>query len=36
LYWIDTNEGQAPEEPWNPTETAQFLRELSDRIASAK
>jgi len=36
LYWIDTNEGQAPEEPWNPTETAQFLQELAERICSAK
>jgi hypothetical protein len=36
LYWIDTLEGQAPEEPWNPTETAQFLHELADRIAAAK
>lgn len=36
LYWIDTMEGQAPEEPWNPTETAQFLRDLADRICSAK
>lgn len=36
LYWIDTLEGQAPEEPWNPTETAQFLHELADRICAAK
>ena len=36
LYWIDMLEGQAPEEPWNPTETAQFLHELADRIAAAK
>ena len=36
LYWIDTMEGQAPEEPFDPTETAHFLRELADRIAAAK
>ncbi len=36
LYWIDAMEGQAPDEPWNPTETAQFLRDLADRIAAAK
>jgi len=36
LYWIDMMEGQAPDEPWNPTETAQFLRDLAERICSAK
>ncbi len=36
LYWVDSLEGHPPEEVLNPTETAQFLRELADRIASAK
>lgn len=36
LYWIDALEGQAPDEPFDATETAKFLRELADRIAAAK
>lgn len=36
LYWFDTMDGQPPEELWNPIETAVFLRDLADRIASAK
>lgn len=36
LYWIDVMEGQAPDEPFDATETAHFLRELADRIAAAK
>jgi hypothetical protein len=36
LYWYDLAEGQMSEERINPTEAASFLRELADRIASAK
>lgn len=36
LYWFDTMDGQPPEEIWNPMETAIFLHDLADRIASAK
>jgi hypothetical protein len=36
LYWFDTMDGQPPEELWNPMETAGFLHDLADRIASAK
>lgn len=36
LYWFDTMDGQPPEELWNPMETAGFLHDLAERIASAK
>lgn len=36
LYWYDLAEGQTAEEPLNPAETAAFLRDLADRIATAK
>ena len=36
LYWFDTMDGQPPDELWNPHETAGFLRDLADRITSAK
>ncbi len=36
LYWYDIAEGEPPSEPFDMTEAANFLRELADRIASAK
>lgn len=36
LYWFDTMDGHPPEELWNHMETATFLHDLADRIASAK
>ena len=36
LYWFDTMDGQPPEELWNPMETAGFLHDLAERIASPK
>lgn len=36
LYWYDIAEGEPPSEPFDMTEAASFLRELADRIASAK
>jgi hypothetical protein len=36
LYWYDVAEGEPPAEPLDMTEAANFLRELADRIASAK
>lgn len=36
VYWIDALEGQMPEEKTTPQESAQFLRDLADRIAAAK
>lgn len=36
VYWYDISEGEPPSEPLNPTETAEFLRDLADRISSAK
>ena len=36
VYWIDALEGQMPEEKMTPQESAQFLRDLADRIAAAK
>lgn len=36
LYWYDIAEGEPPSEPFDMVEAASFLRELADRIASAK
>jgi hypothetical protein len=36
LYWYDIAEGEPPSEPFDMTEAASFLRELADKIASAK
>jgi hypothetical protein len=36
LYWYDIAEGENPSEPMDMTEAAGFLRELADRICSAK
>jgi hypothetical protein len=36
LYWYDISEGEPPAEPFDMTEAASFLRELADRICSAK
>ena len=36
LYWYDIAEGEPPAEPFDMREAASFLRELADRIASAK
>ncbi len=36
LYWYDIAEGEPPSEPFDMTEAASFLRELADRICSAK
>lgn len=36
VYWYDVAEGEPPIEPFNPVETAEFLRDLADRIAAAK
>jgi hypothetical protein len=36
LYWYDIAEGEPPAEPFDMTEAANFLRELADRICSAK
>jgi hypothetical protein len=36
LYWYDISEGEPPAEPFDMTEAANFLRELADRICSAK
>lgn len=36
IYWIDALEGQFPEEKLSPEETANFLRDLADRIVAAK
>lgn len=36
LYWYDIAEGEPPAEPFDSREAASFLRELADRIASAK
>ena len=36
LYWYDIAEGEPPTETFDMTEAASFLRELADRIASAK
>lgn len=36
LYWYDIAEGEAPSEPYDMTEAANFLRDLADRICAAK
>ena len=36
LYWYDIAEGEAPQPNFDWTEAVTFLRDLSDRIASAK
>ena len=36
LYWYDIAEGEPPSEPFDSTEAANFLREIADRICSAK
>ncbi len=36
LYWYDIAEGEPPTETFDMTEAASFLRELADRICSAK
>lgn len=36
LYWYDIAEGEAPHDKLDMTEAANFLRDLADRIASAK
>ena len=36
VYWYDITEGEPPHEPFNATEAAEFLREIADRICSAK
>jgi hypothetical protein len=36
LYWYDIAEGEGPSEPFDMTEAANFLRELADKICSAK
>jgi hypothetical protein len=36
LYWYDIAEGEPPAEPFDMTEASSFLRELADRICSAK
>jgi hypothetical protein len=36
LYWYDIAEGEPPNEPFDMTEASNFLRELADRISSAK
>ena len=36
LYWYDIAEGEAPTEPYDMAEAANFLRDLAERICSAK
>lgn len=36
LYWYDIAEGEPPAEPFDMVEASSFLRDLADRIASAK
>lgn len=36
VYWYDITEGEPPTEPFRPMEAAEYLRELADRICSAK
>ena len=36
VYWYDITEGEPPHEPFNATEAAELLREIADRICSAK
>lgn len=36
LYWYDISEGEPPAETFDPVEAANFLRDLAERICSAK
>ena len=36
VYWYDIAEGEPPHEPFNSQDAAIFLREIADRICSAK
>ena len=36
VYWYDVGEGDATPDTFNATESAEFLRDLADRICSAK
>ena len=36
LYWYDIAEGEPPSEAFDSTEAANFLRDIADRICSAK
>jgi hypothetical protein len=36
VYWYDIAEGEPPHEPFDTSEASEFLREIADRIASAK
>ena len=36
VYWYDVAEGEPPQEPFDATEAANFLKEIADRICSAK
>lgn len=36
VYWYDITEGEPPQKPFDPHEAADFLRELAERICSAK
>ena len=36
VYWYDIAEGEPPQEPFNAVEAAEFLRDIADRICSAK
>lgn len=36
VYWYDIAEGEAPHEVFNQVEAAEFLRDIADRICSAK
>ena len=36
VYWYDIAEGEPPHEPFNSHDASEFLREIADRICSAK
>lgn len=36
VYWYDISEGEPPHEPFNAVEAAEFLRDIADKICSAK
>jgi hypothetical protein len=36
VYWYDISEGEAPQESFNAVEAAEFLRDIADKICSAK
>lgn len=36
VYWYDISEGEAPHEAFNAVEAADFLRDIANRICSAK